>query len=123
MRKLVGSNARAAAFAEASEDLGFRFVTPFRFKGKDGRSYQCTGWIPFVGAPAGMLVIDASDPDLDRLLTAANELPFLTPGLSPRYYDKYNRSRFLAMFEDLGWYGPEGQRPPLFPSRVSGNGA
>jgi hypothetical protein len=101
----------ARAWKQAAQDLGFEFVSPFAFVGNDGREYECSGLLKFFGNPNGTLICSRFDRDCDKFYEVINGLGFYSSALNPRYYEKYDRARFMETLRDWRWYGPEDRRP------------
>jgi hypothetical protein len=99
----------AKAWLEASRDLGFEFVSPFALRSNDGRTVNVCGWLPHFGSVNGTIISSRSDPDeADELAEAQG---YYTSGLAPRYYETYDRQRFMETLSEWGWFGPPDARP------------
>ncbi len=106
----------ARAWQEAARDLGFRFISPFRFRDTSGQEHDCAGWLPDFGAPRGALIL--SRHDSDEAGQAGDAAGYYVSGLSPRYYETYDRALFIDTLNDWGWYGPPERAPAWFRGRV-----
>jgi len=105
--------AMAEAWRTASADLQLEFVSPFTFMDEQGEPHTCSGLVVDVGGPKGTLIVSQHDEDPDADVAGA-QLGFYTSALNPRYYEKYDRKRFMNTLLDWGWYGPIEKRPPWF---------
>jgi hypothetical protein len=98
-----------SVWRQAASDLGIRFESPFRLRTHLGEEVECAGWLPDFAGPKGMLIISMEDPDEVRDL--AEEQGYYTSGLNPRYYELYDRDRFIGMLSELGYAGPPDRAP------------
>jgi hypothetical protein len=112
LRKLcrVLSKSSESAWIEASKDLGFRFIHPYKFTGLDGKDYEVDGLIPDFGYGKGALITSRKT-DEEAILMADLTNDYLISGLSPRYYDKYDREIIIETLSDWGWKGEEQKKP------------
>ena len=101
LESLFGRMARS--WSEAALDLGFRFESPFTFYAPSGRTRSCAGYLPDFGGRRGALIVSREDP-IDAA-EAAEELGYYVSALSPRYYERYDRTRFIDTLSDWGWFG------------------
>lgn len=97
------------AWIEASQDLGISFIHPYRFTGLNGEKYQITGLLPDFGSGKGVLITDRKS-DEESVLMADLTNDYFTTGLSPRYYDIYDRDLFIETLSEWGWIG-KGEKP------------
>jgi hypothetical protein len=97
------------AWSEAAADLGVRFVQPFTLQDEAGNSVVCTGLLPDFGGPRGMPIFGPEDSD--EVFDLAEAQGYASSGLNPRYYERYDRERFMNTLRDWGWFG-EGEPPP-----------
>lgn len=94
------------AWKDAAKDLDIEFISPFKFVGSDGLEYEVTGLLPQFGAEKGTII--TSRKDTDEAIAEAEKLDgYYGSGLSPRYYDKYNRKAFIETLIDWGWRSTE----------------
>jgi hypothetical protein len=112
------SNARretalASAWREASNDLGFEFISPFTFADLSGGLHGCSGLVVHVGSVMGALVVSQYDDDPNADIIGA-ELGFFSSALNPLHYERYDRAVFLETLLDWGWYGPVETRPAWY---------
>jgi len=111
-RDTIAGSAAAQAWRDAADDLGIRFESPFALEYR-GTTYWCAGWLPDFGNPKGTIIV--SRHSLDDVFDVADEYGFYTSGLSPYYYESYDRKRFSETLNDWGWFG-EGGDPPRTPN-------
>lgn len=98
------------AWIEASEDLGIRFISPYKFSGINGDEYEVTGLLPDFGTGKGVIITDRkSDEEAVIMADLTNE--YSMTGLSPRYYDKYERKSFIETLSRWGWIGEDSKKP------------
>lgn len=102
----------ARAWQDASSDLGLDFISPYEFTDMNGEKYSCSGLLKNVGSEKGTIIL--SRKDSDRVFGTAVELGFHVPGLAPRYYEKYNRKRFIETLKEWGWFGDAELTPNWF---------
>lgn len=108
----------AKAWKNCARDLKIEFVSPYVLRSLDGKEYICSGILPQFGSEKGMLIISGTqDPDIEKLWDVAEELEMRFSGLSPLYYEKYNRFSFIRTLIDWGWYGPPQKKPFWFLDR------
>src|SRR3972149_7536104 len=98
-RDTIAASAMARAWRAAASDLGVRFVSPFSMTYR-GASYWCAAWLPDFGCPKGAII--AGRHSLDEILDVADALGYYASGLSPHYYEKYDRERFVETLNDWG---------------------
>jgi len=87
-----------AALQEASEDLGFRLVTPFDAAAAGGNQVRIEGYLPDFGGPEGIAIVSFAR----RLKLGSLKLPM---SILPKEYRKYRRKLFVAALRDFGWFG------------------
>ncbi|MCT4647275.1 MAG: hypothetical protein N4A74_19965 [Carboxylicivirga sp.] len=98
------------AWIDASKDLGIRFIHPYRFVGTNGEEYEVTGLLPDFGFGKGVLITDRkSEEEAVVLADLTNE--YAMTGLSPLYYDKYDKESFIETLSEWGWIGEESKKP------------
>ncbi len=102
----------AKAWQEAASDLNLDFVSPYKFTDTLGHQYSCAGLIKKIGGVNGTLII--SRKDSDNVFDAGLEMGYFTSGLNPRYYEKYNREKFIETLKDWGWFGEAKEKPDWF---------
>jgi len=93
-----------AAWQVASEDLGFRFTTPYRTADSDGRELVLEGHLPDFGGPDGMVIVSFER----RIKLGAIDAPM---SILPKEDRKYARKHVIAELRDWGWFG-FGAPPP-----------
>ena len=94
------TNSMARAWLDAGGDLGIRVIHPYRFRALSGEEVETVGvYLPDFGSPDGMLLLCRLDSD--RVHELADETPFCSAGLSPKFYEPYNRERFMTAL--FGW--------------------
>ncbi len=98
------------AWIEASKDLGIRFIHPYTFFATNGEEYKVTGLLPDFGTGKGVLISDRKT-DEEAIIMADLTNDYSTTGLSPRYYDKYDRELFIETLSEWGWIGEEKNKP------------
>lgn len=112
----------AQAWKQAATDLGFTFDSPFRFTAADGHEFVCAGRLKDFGSPNGTLIFSrfdfATDEEAEAAAVTADALGYYLSGLSPDYYEDYDRERFRATLNDWGWFGPEDKQPSWFSGRI-----
>lgn len=99
------------AWQEAANDLGIAFESPFYMTGTSGDSVSCAGHLPAFGGPLGSVIV--SREDADEAFDLADAHGYHVSGLNPRYYERYDRARFIDTLSDWGWYG-EGPPPSWY---------
>jgi len=117
------NNPAAQAWIEASRDLGIRYIHPYTFTTKDGRSLTTTGGsLPDFGSPHGTLLRTRFDPEWMDDIEEAD--CYFSSGLSPFNYEPYSREHFIETLNDWGWFG-DGPPPSWFTGgiRCHGRGA
>ena len=107
------TNPAAQAWIDASRDLGIRYVHPFTFMTRDGRTATTTGgWLPEFGGPLGTVLTTRFDDDwLDDEIVG---LGYYTSRLSPHSYEPYRREIYIETLNDSGWYGPPEAKPSWY---------
>ena len=93
----------------AAQDLGVELVTPFTFVGKDGSSYSCAGLLEWFGGQKGTLIV--SHKDDYEVSDAGYAVGYCISALSPLWYYRYDRARFIETLSDWGWFGGDENRP------------
>ena len=99
----------AKAWQEAATDLKLEFVSPYKFMDASGQQYTCTGLIKKIGSINGTLII--SRKDAENVFDAGQRMGYFTSGLNPRYYEKYNREKFIETLKEWGWFGEINDKP------------
>jgi hypothetical protein len=114
------TNPAAQAWIEASRDLGIRYIHPFTFVAKDGRSLTTTGGLlPDFGGPHGTLLRTRFDPEwMDDI---EEDDRYYSSGLNPEHYEPYCRERYIETLNDWGWFGA-GAPPSWFTGRIYSHG-
>jgi len=97
------------AWTEASEDLGIKFIAPYRFTAANGEIFEAAGLLPQFGTGKGVLIIDQKTDD-EAIAIAEQSGEYFLSALSPRYYYNYNRELFIETLSEWGWIG-EGDAP------------
>lgn len=99
----------ARAWRKAADDLGIELISPYTFHDNAGVEYTCTGLVKNFGCPKGTVIMSRKDSDcVDDI---CDHLGYYSAGLSPRYYETYDRERFIELLKDLGWYGKKEDKP------------
>ena len=98
------------AWIDAAKDLGIRFIHPYKFLGSNNVEYEVTGLLPDFGSGKGVLIADRKSDD-EAVLMADLSNDYGMTGLSPRYYDKYDRDSFIQTLSEWGWIGDESEKP------------
>jgi hypothetical protein len=98
------------SWIDASKDLGIKFIHPYKFKGLNGNEYEVTGLLPEFGSGKGMLITDRKSDD-EAVLMADLSNEYGMTGLSPRYYDQYDRESFIETLSEWGWIGDISKKP------------
>ena len=88
----------------AAEDLQIRFIHPYKFVGIDNVEYEATGLLPDFGHNKGVLITSRKDADEVSIMAGLTNDYHLT-GLSPVYYDNYDRENIIETLADWGWIG------------------
>ncbi len=86
----------------AAEDLGIKFIYPYKFVGLDNVEYEATGLLPDFGHGKGVLITSRKD-DYEVSIMAELSGDYFLAGLSPIYYDNYNRDNIIRALSDFGW--------------------
>lgn len=94
------------AWIKAANDLGIRFIHPYTFKGMNGEEYEVTGLLPDFGTGKGVLITDRKT-DEEAIVMADLTGDYVSSGLNPTYFDKYDRKTFTKTLSDWGWNGKE----------------
>lgn len=97
------------AWEDAASDLQIRFEPNAVVRSNDGRVAKCCGRLLDFGSPDGILVVAREDGD--AVYELADEIGALTSGLNPRYYDRYERARFVELLSEWGYFGPAELKP------------
>lgn len=92
----------ARCWAEAAEDLGFTFLSPYQFMGVDQNIYQATGLLPEFGYGKGVLIVTRKDED-DVFKMAELSGDYFLSILNPASYEEYDRELFVETLSDWGW--------------------
>ncbi|MCP3930935.1 MAG: hypothetical protein GY705_17760 [Bacteroidetes bacterium] len=95
-------NRPETAWKDAASDLGIEFISPFKFTGSDGVKYELTGLLPQFGGKNGTPITSRKDKNQAVFEIEKVEGYYLS-GLNPRYYDKYDRERFIDTLQEWGW--------------------
>ena len=98
------------AWIEASKDLGIRFIHPYKFIGLNGEEYEVEELLPDFGRGKGALITSRKS-DEEAVIMADLTNDYFMSGLSPRYYDKYDREHVIDTLSDWGWIGEEQKKP------------
>ncbi len=98
------------AWIDASKDLGIRFIHPYKFIGLNNEEYKVTGLLPDFGNGKGVLITNRKS-DEEAVIMADLSNDYDMTGLSPRYYDKYNRESFIETLSEWGWKGDVSKKP------------
>ncbi len=98
------------AWIEASKDLGIRFIHPYKFTGLNNEEYEVTGLLPDFGNGKGILITNRKS-DEEAVIMADMTNDYGVTGLSPRYYDKYDKESFIETLSEWGWIGDETKKP------------
>lgn len=107
----------ARAWKIAAKDLSVEFVSPFICRDENGIELTCSGWLPHFGGPKGAIILGREDnppPEIENEFEFVHGLGYWASGLSPFYYEHYNRRSFINELRDIGWFGPEELRPIWF---------
>lgn len=99
----------ARAWRRAADDLGIDFISPYTFQDNSGVEYTCAGLVKKFGSPKGTLIHSRNTADC--VYEIEDKLGYRGSGLPPRYYETYDRERFIELLQDLGWYGKEEDKP------------
>jgi len=100
------------AWINASKDLDIEFISPYVFVGSDGEKYQITGLLPQFGGKNGTLITSRKDDD-EACFEASKLDGFQSTGLSPTYYDQYDRENVIETLRDWAWNSKE-QKPEWY---------
>jgi hypothetical protein len=95
---------------EASKDLEIRFIHPYKFTGLNGKEYEVEGLLPDFGSGKGTLITSRKS-DKEAIIMADLTNDYFMSGLSPRYYDKYDREQIIETLSDWGWIGEKQKKP------------
>jgi hypothetical protein len=98
------------AWIDAANDLGIRFIHPYKFKGVNEEEYEVTGLLPEFGTGKGVLITNRKS-DEEAVMMADLTNDYSMTGLSPRYYDKYDRESFIETLSEWGWIGEKSKKP------------
>ena len=91
-------------WVRASEDLGIKFIYPYKFVGIDNVEYEVTGLLPDFGHGKGVLITSRKD-EYEASIMADLINDYHLTGLSPTHYDNYDRNNFIDTLSDWGWIG------------------
>lgn len=101
------------AWKRASKDLGFKFISPFRFTTRDGKVHVFVGLVHEFGKPKGGVIgfIGQEDAVLTKELEAA--------GYSWSFFASppdagCEVNFFKEILDDWGWHGSSEDRPPWY---------
>jgi hypothetical protein len=108
---IIAAAPMAVAWRRAAEDLRFRFESPFCMQYR-GREYWCSGWLPDFGCPLGVVI--AGRNCVEEIFDISDALGYYSSGLSPYYYETYDRERFMETLNDWGWFGKKEDAPVWF---------
>ena len=126
MKTKPEDTAMAKAWQKAGRVLGVEFISPFRFKSSSGREFVCAGFLPHFGNPNGTVIFSRfdfkTDKEWDEADHTVDELGYYHSGLSPYYYEKYDRSHVMETLNDWGWFGPEDKVPKWFTGGIRRHG-
>ena len=89
---------------KAAEDLQIRFIHPYKFAGIDKVEYEATGLLPDFGHGKGVLITSRKN-DYEVSIMADLTSEYHLTGLSPTYYDNYDRKNIIETLSDWGWIG------------------
>ena len=92
-----------AALKAASDELGFRLISPFDAVGVSGEPIRLEGYLPDFGGPDGIALVSFQR----RIKFGAVKLPM---SILTAEYRKYRRTLFVSAVSDWGWHG-EGPHP------------
>ncbi|MEA2695937.1 MAG: hypothetical protein QOI66_208 [Myxococcales bacterium] len=106
------------AWRTAVVDLGIRLESPFMVE-HQGQIYWCSGWLPDFGSAAGTII--TSPEAVDDILEVCEAAGYFTSALSPHYYERYERERFVETLNDWGWYGDPTRPPSWFTGWIHGH--
>lgn len=109
--KILGLiNRPEKAWIDAANDLGIRFIHPYKFTGMNKEEYEVAGLLPDFGIGKGVLITNRKS-DEEAVIMADLTNDYSTTGLSPRYYDKYDRETFIETLSEWGWKGERSKKP------------
>ena len=98
------------AWLEAGSDLGIRVIAPYALRSKSGEDVRCEAFLPDFGSPAGAAVLGhKTERQARSALKTAEGLWYSVHGKLDRL--NYDRSRFIEVLEDFGWFGPAEEKP------------
>ncbi len=98
------------AWIDAANDLGIMFIHPYKFSGVNDEEFEVAGLLPEFGAGKGVLITNRKSDD-EAVIMADLTNDYSMTGLSPRYYDKYDRESFIETLSEWGWIGEESKKP------------
>lgn len=87
-----------SAWQFASNDLGFRFISPYQTVDRNGNEFSLEGYLPDFGGPEGMAIVS-----FDRRIKS-NAID-ITMSILPKEDRKYVRKHVIAALRDWGWFG------------------
>lgn len=93
----------ALAWRAAARDLEVRFVSPYRISAEGEPEVWCCGVLPDFGGPNGAAILGRFSTSVADAL--AEKGGHYVSGLSPLYYELYDRSQFQETLNDWGWFG------------------
>ena len=114
IRELIDRPERV--WIEASNDLGIRFIHPYKFTGLNGEEYEVAGLLPDFGSGKGALITNRKTDEEAKIMAGLTKDYFMS-GLNPRYYDKYYREYIIEALSDWGWIGEEQNEPDWIKSK------
>jgi hypothetical protein len=91
---------------KAAEDLGIKFISPYKFIGVNNQEYEVDGLLPEFGYGKGVLITSRhTDDEAVTMADISND--YMLTGLSPKYYDTYDRKHLIDTLPEWGWIGKE----------------
>ena len=101
------------AFMQEASHLGYEFQTGFAVTLRDGSVVRSLGRLPFFGSRRGALLFaEDAKPSADSL-RALHEMGYFTSLLFASY-ECFDAKLFSETLDDLGYYGPESDRPAWY---------
>lgn len=98
------------AWLDAGSDLGIRVVAPYPLPTGNGKEVRCEAFLPDFGSPSGAAVLSPkTERQIRPVVKAMEGLWYSVHGRLDRL--AYERSRFVDVLEDWGWFGPAEQKP------------
>ncbi len=101
------------AWQTASSELSFEVVAPFALR-VETRVHQCLAWVPYFSGRRGNIVVAAElpympvDPIFKRDAAISQ---YSVSILDVKSYRAYDRTRFIEMLNEWGYYGPPDKCP------------